>query len=151
MADPTDAEKQFEDARASLAKLPLLGPVLWLYARDERRKWTFLADHEWLLMPPLVLGQCKLYSKQELPWAFFTWAFVNDAVDQRLRSGEFRIAPHEWAQGPHCWLIDGIAPFGGMEELLTDLRNKELKGRTVHRVSIEANVAAKVQTLPPLN
>lgn len=147
----TEAEKQFEEARSSLAKLPLLGPVVWLYARDERRRWTFLADHEWLLMPPLVLDQCKLYSKQELPWAFFSWAFVSDGVDKRLRSGEQRIAPHEWKQGPHCWLIDALAPFGGMDELLTDLRNTELKGHTVHRFSPDANAPASVQTLSPLN
>lgn len=150
MTQPSEAEKQFEEARSSLAKLPLLGPVLWLYARDEHRKWTFVADHEWLLMPPLVLDQCKLYSKQELPWAFFTWAFVSDAVDARLRNGDYRIGPHEWKQGPHCWLIDALAPFGGLEELLTDLRNAELKGKTVNRFN--ANPAAvRIQTYPPLN
>lgn len=147
----TEAEKQLESARASLAKLPLLGPVLWLYARDDRRKWTFLAEQEWLLMPPLVLDQCKVYTKQELPWAYFAWAFVSDAVDQRLRSGQFRIGPHEWKQGPHCWLIDCLAPFGGMDELLTDLRGKELKGQTVHRLHIDPAAPAPVQTLPPLN
>jgi len=108
---PLGAE-QFETAKRELAKLPLLGPALWLYARDAQRRYTFIADIDWRLMPPLVLDQCRLYSKVDLPWAFVSWAFVSDAVDARLRSSSPVIAPHEWKSGEHPWLIDVVAPFG---------------------------------------
>ena len=106
---------QLESAKKELAKLPLLGPALWLYARDAQRRYTFLADIDWRLMPPLVLDQCRLYTKADMPWAFVTWAFVSDAVDQRLRSTSPLIAPHEWKSGNHPWLIDVVAPFGEAE------------------------------------
>lgn len=70
--------QQLQEAKASLKKLPILGPALWLFARDERKKFTFIADQDWLVMPPIILDQCKLYMKDEIPWAFCTWAFVND-------------------------------------------------------------------------
>lgn len=112
---------QLESARQELAKLPLLGPVMWLYARDPMRRFTFAADLDWRLMPPLVLDQCKLYNKQELPWAFFSWARVNDAVHARLQSANANLAPHEWHSGAHVWLIDAVMPFQADDALLSEV------------------------------
>lgn len=120
-------------AKAALAKLPMLGPVMWLYARDPSKRWTFVADQDWLLLPPLVLDQCKLYVKQEIPWAYCSWAMVDDVVHERLKSGETRIAPTEWQAGKHCWLIDFTAPFGEAEKILDDLRTTALKGKPIYR------------------
>ncbi len=110
-------ETQMASARRELAKLPLLGPVAWLLARDAQRRFNFFADIDWRYTPPLVLDQCKLYNRSEIPWAFVSWAWVSDAVDERLRSGVPTIAPHEWQAGPHLWFIDVLAPFGGAEEI----------------------------------
>lgn len=104
--------EQLASAKQELEKLPLLGPALWLFARDPMRRYTFIADLDWRLLPPLVLDQCKLYSREGIPWAFVTWARVNDGIDQRLRSEAPVIAPHEWKSGDKLWLIDVVAPFG---------------------------------------
>lgn len=108
---------QLKAAKQELTKLPLLGPAMWLFARDAQRRFTFVADLDWRLMPPLVLDQCKLYSKSGIPWAFATWAFVSEAVDQRLRSTSPVIAPHEWKSGEKAWLIDVVAPFGDAQAI----------------------------------
>lgn len=118
-------------AKAALAKLPILGPALWLYARDPLRKFTFMADIDWILVPPVILDQCRLYTKDEIPFAFFTWAKVSDAVDQRLRSGVPRIAPHEWQSGEHLWLIDAVAPFGQLEEMIAELHKTQFPGQKI--------------------
>lgn len=123
--------QQLQEAKAALKKLPILGPVFWLYARDERRKFTFIADQDWLLMPPVVLDQCKLYMKDEMPWVFITWALVSDDIDARLRSMVPKIAPHEWKSGEHVWLIDIVAPFGQSEEMVEELRRTQFPGRKV--------------------
>jgi cytolysin-activating lysine-acyltransferase len=122
---------QLESAKKELAKLPILGPALWLYARDAQRRYTFLADIDWRLMPPMVLDQCRLYSKAELPWAFVTWAFVSDAIDQRLRSTSPLIAPHEWKSGGHPWLIDVVAPFGDAEATALEVAKLIAPAKTV--------------------
>jgi cytolysin-activating lysine-acyltransferase len=124
--------EQLNAAKKELTKLPLLGPALWLYARDPLRKYGFHADVDWRLMPPLVLEQCKLYHKQELPWAFFTWARVSDAVDQRLRAANATIAPHEWNSGSHLWLIDAVMPFQVDEALLKEIVQTIGKGQAVN-------------------
>ena len=123
--------QQLQEAKAALKKLPILGPVFWLYARDERRKFTFIADQDWLLIPPVILDQCKLYMKDEMPWVFITWAMVSDAIDVRLRSAIPKIAPHEWKSGEHVWLIDIVAPFGQAEEMAGALCQEQFPGRKV--------------------
>lgn len=135
-ADTTPAQPGVETqilatAQSALAKLPILGPALWLYARDPLKKYTFIADLDWALLPAVVLDQCRLYTRNDIPFAFFTWAKVNDEIDQRLHSGMLRIAPHEWQSGEHLWLIDAVAPFGQLEAMIDELRKDQLAGQTI--------------------
>lgn len=123
---------QLIQARESLKRLPILGPAIWLYGRDDHKKYTFIAEQDWLLMPPIILDQCKLYTRDEIPWAFATWAFVNDEVNARLKSGLPKIAPHEWQSGTHAWIIDIVAPFGEREIMVEDLRRNIFKGTDVN-------------------
>ena len=121
-----------DQARDSLAKLPILGPALWLYARDPIKKFMFLGDTDWAVLPPIILDQCRLYTKSGLPYAFVTWAFVNDQVDARLRSTQPKVAPHEWKSGEHVWIIDAVAPFGQLDETLKELRETTFAGKKVN-------------------
>jgi cytolysin-activating lysine-acyltransferase len=120
-----------DTAKKELAKLPLLGPAFWLFARDQRLRFTFIADLDWRLLPPLVLDQCRLYSKADMPWAFATWAFVSEAVNQRLRSSSPLIAPHEWRSGDLPWLIDVVAPFGDVEAVASEAAAQFAAGKKV--------------------
>lgn len=120
-----------EQAKDGLSKLPILGPALWLYAHDPIKKFMFVGDLDWAVLPPVVLDQCRLYTKNGLPYAFVTWALVNDAVAERLRSAQSKIAPHEWKSGEAVWIIDAVAPFGQLEETLKDLRETIFPGRPV--------------------
>lgn len=139
-----------DQAREQLAKLPILGPVVWLYARAPEKKFFFLSDTDWLLLPPIVLDQCRLFMKAGIPHAFFTWAFVSDAVDKRLRSGVPRVAPHEWKSGEHLWLIDVVAPFAPPTAMLDELRATVFAGRTVNVLAPDPKSGQMaVKELPP--
>ncbi len=137
-------------AKDSLKKLPILGPAVWLYARDDLRKYTFIAEQDWLLIPPIILDQCKLYTRDEIPWAFATWAFVSDEVDARLRGNSPRIAPHEWQSGPHPWVIDIVAPFGERDVMLEDLRHSVFSGSAISALEARGNGSVVVQDYPVL-
>lgn len=126
------SEEAIKEGKEGLAKLPMLGPVSWLYARDSVRRYSFWCDLDWLLMPPLVLDQCRLYANNGIPFAYVSWAFVSDEVDSRLRTGEAKIAPHEWKSGPHIWLIDIVTPFGKRDETLIEVRESMFAGKTVN-------------------
>ena len=130
-ATEASALAALEQARESLAKLPILGLALWLYARDPVKKYMFIGDTDWAVLPPIVLDQCRLYTKNGLPYAFVTWALVSDQIDARLRANQPKLAPHEWKSGDHIWIIDAVAPFGMLEETLRELRDAAFPGRKV--------------------
>lgn len=126
------AKLGLEQARAGLSKLPIMGPALWLYGRDPIRKFSFIADMDWMLLPPVILDQCQLFTQNGIPTGFFTWAFVSDTIDARLRSGVARLAPHEWKSGPHLWLIDLVSPFAAADEMIATLLQGVLSGLTAN-------------------
>lgn len=115
------SEGDLKEAQQALSKLPILGPALWLYAKDPLRKFTFIADTDWTVMPPIILDQCRLYTRSQIPFAFVTWAKVSDEVQQRLLLGQPKIAPHEWQSGSNVWLLDIVTPFGQTDETIAEL------------------------------
>lgn len=117
-SNPADALR--EDL-APLSRLPLLGPIAWLYQQSPFHKHFFLSDLEWLVMPPLMSDQFKLFLKEEAPVAYASWAYVSEDVEKRILAGQYRLAPHEWRSGDRLLVIDLLSPFGGNEALLKDL------------------------------
>lgn len=114
-----------------LKRLPALGPVLLLYMQSSHRRYQFIADLEWLLMPPLIAGQCKLFMKKEYPTSFISWAFLNKEAEARLFTNGGKLRPEDWNCGDRLWIIDIVAPFGGVENMLYDLQTIEFPGRVV--------------------
>lgn len=131
--------------------LPALGPVLLLYMQSAHRRYQFVADLEWLLMPPLIAGQCKLYMKKEYPVSFVSWAFLNREAEKRLLQNGGRLRPDDWNCGDRLWVIDMVAPFGGVENMLRDLQVNEFPGRVISLAAPDPKTGGiTVRTLQPL-
>lgn len=143
------APEAVEQAKAALSKLPILGPVIWLYGRDSTRRYRFIADLDHLVLPPVLLDQCRIYFKSGVPWGYVSWAKVSGPVHERLRGGVARLAPHEWNSGGHPWIIDVVAPFGGTPELVDEVRRMVFGGLPVYRL-VPGTEAAGCEELAPL-
>ena len=143
------APEAVEQAKAALAKLPVLGPVIWLYGRDAARRYAFVADLDHLVLPPVLLDQCRIYFRSGVPWGYVSWAKVSDAVHERLLRGVAKLAPHEWNSGTHPWLIDVLAPFGTPSELVDEVRRTVFPGVPVHRLT-HATGTSGIEELVPL-
>lgn len=111
-------------------KVAVLGHAVWLMSNSPLHKFFFLADLEWMLVPPVAQQQFRLWMDKGKPEGFATWALVNDEVEARLKAGMKRLAPQEWRCGEHLWLMDLVAPFGGADNALKDLKNV-LQGKTI--------------------
>lgn len=143
-------------AEAAFSKLPTLGPIAWLYARTPDRRFLFLTDLDWAVMPPVMLDQCRLFLRGKMPFAFVTWALVNDDVHQRLLAGNGKLAPHEWKSGTNLWLIDVVTPFGALQEILADVQKNNFPGLTLRYLTpnpltqkIEVQVFTGLAATPP--
>ena len=128
-----------QHAKTLLAKLPLLGPVVWLYMHAPSHKHLFLTDVEWMIIPPMALNQYKLYMKEEAPLAYASWALVDEETEKRLLSGRIRLAPKDWKSGDRLWLIDLVAPFGGGKDVLKDIRDNVFPSRPIKQLVPDAN------------
>jgi cytolysin-activating lysine-acyltransferase len=138
---PEDIKAAIDQAKSVLKKLPLLGPIAWLYMNSPQHRNQFIADLEWRVMPALVLDQAKLYMRDEAPVGYASWAFLSAEATERYRATG-RLAPGDWKSGSEAWLIDLVAPFGGGGDLIKDVKEKVLVGREV-RVRGEAGAGGE--------
>ncbi|WP_370153714.1 toxin-activating lysine-acyltransferase [Ferrovibrio sp.] len=100
-----------------------------LMMQSPGHRYFFLADLEWLLYPPVQLHQFKLYMKGGRPVAYVSWAQLSEDAEARFLVAR-RLAPTDWKSGDRSWMIDLISPFGGGEEVMGDLRDNILPGKS---------------------
>lgn len=140
-AEEVDASSASSKASGRQGKsvAAVLGEITWLLTQGQAYRYSlFIADLEWLVMPALQHGQYRLFLRDNKPAGVALWAYVSDRADSRLRNGG-RLAVNEWRSGPHLWLVDLIAPFGGQEAMLRDLRGSVFKGQAFRLLRTNAD------------
>lgn len=106
--------------------------VLSLMLRNQAYRTHFIAELEWMLVPPISTGQFLVTERKAsandipTPVAAVMWAKVNDAVNKRLLAGGGRpkLAPAEWASGNIPWLVDAIGEPQETAKLVKHLAEK---------------------------
>lgn len=124
-------QKSAPDQSFPLDKVAVLGHAVWLMTRIQSHRHFFISDLEWALLPPIANNQFRLWREQNVPLAFATWASVSPEVEERLLSGNPRLAPADWASGDRLWLMDLLAPFGQAEAAAQELKEQVFKGQVV--------------------
>lgn len=110
-------------SREIVKRLPAIGYVTWLCSQSQGHKQLFIQDLEWRMFPPIILGQYKLRMDGKvggLPTAYASWAFLSEEAESNYRSAH-KLRPGDWRTGDRLWLVDCIAPFGGVAALLEEL------------------------------
>jgi cytolysin-activating lysine-acyltransferase len=130
-----EIKKRSDQASGNQKNRPLtlnaiLGDVCWLLSQSGVHRYNFfLADLEWLVLPAIMNGQYKLFQAENRPVGFAVWAYVSDDVQKRLAKGAGKLAGQDWRSGKNLWLIDVVAPFGQVEQMLADLKRTAFKGK----------------------
>ena len=110
----------------------VLGQMSWLMLNSNQHRHLFVTDFEWLILPPLLRKQFRLVRQDDKPVAFVTWAYLGEEAEQRLLSGNRKLAPGEWAAKDGTpWIIDVVAPFGGVEQTIKSVIDGVFPGREV--------------------
>jgi cytolysin-activating lysine-acyltransferase len=125
----------------------VLGEVVWLMSQSPLHKMMLISDLDWYVMTPALLQQFRLYydsgdSKQgPKPIGVVLWAEVDGEVAARLASDRPRLRPQDWKSGERVppnerqlWVVDVIAPFGGAEDMVRELKQKVFPGKVVNFV-----------------
>lgn len=106
--------------RAAIAKqiAASFGEIVTLLLRSANDRKRPLEDLDWMVVPALQTGQFAVADAQSkengmvIPAAAVMWAFVSEAVDQRLSNNldqPVHLAPQEWRSGTIPWVV---AAFG---------------------------------------
>ena len=150
VAGKPDATTEPQAQRLSAAAA-LLGEIVWLLGRSDAHKHVFLTELDWMVMPPIPLRQFRIWRQNNQPVAYASWAFLSDEASQRFIDGVSagrvgRLAPGEWKSGENLWLIDFVAPFGGGDGMIEELREKVFPGqkvRTIQRAPDGSGISVK--------
>jgi len=127
------------------------GQAVWLMMNMPQYRHIFLADLEWMVLPPIMLNQYRLLKVGNRIVAFAAWASLSEAVEQRLQEPGARLAPADWKSGDRLWLISVLAPFGHQDAMIADLRATALAGKTfkLHRRTPDGKPTVEVLTGAP--
>lgn len=133
----------------------MMGEIVWLMSQSPTHKFLPLSDLEWLLMPPIILGQYKIFrDPDKKPVGAALWGYLNEDAEKRLKAAG-KLAPQDWgnnakldqkrglvaSEGGTLWLVELITPFHSKEnkhreQVLTDLMNTAFKGKQVKMIHI---------------
>jgi hemolysin-activating ACP:hemolysin acyltransferase len=142
--------------------------------RDPNFRNIRLADLEWLVMPPVLAGQCRLAhaampsllpsakaaeaskakSKENdvmLPVAVALWASVSPSIDKRLSTtldAPVILRPHEWRSGEHLWLMAVAGDPRAVPTFIGQLEAQEFKDKDVRLRARAADGKTEILTLP---
>lgn len=91
-----------------------LGNAVWLMTMDKRYRDRAISEVEARIATPILLRQFKLYSKDDQPVAFLTWASVTDEAKEKHAAGN-ALALEDWRAGPNLIVVDCVSPFNSPE------------------------------------
>ena len=161
-----DIKLQGEDSGARTLG-SMMGEIVWLMSQSAAHKHLALADLEWLLMPPIVLNQYKLFRDGSQPTGAALWAYLSDEAEQRLKTNG-RLSPTDWGnnarmdpqrglvptEGGTLWLVELIAPFHHAtnqhrEQMLADLIQTAFKDKQFKLMHINPETGVREEIVLP--
>ena len=164
---PEEAQRR---VAATMRVSVVFAQVVSVLMRSPVHKHFSLADLEWLVMPPLLTGQCRVAEAKTqpdgpgTPVAVALWASVSPEVDKRLSenlNAPVRLRPDEWKSGDILWLVEAVGDGRIVLPLLKQLDESVFKGQTakmrargadgkptVSQLRTELAAAEKSKTLP---
>jgi hemolysin-activating ACP:hemolysin acyltransferase len=166
--EPTDfgeeSLKSLDKTRVGAAASKLfsasVGEVTTVLSRSARHKHYSLADIEWMVLPPVALGQFYVAEAMHkelgfrVPIAVVTWALVSEDVDLRLRgtaNQPVRLRPDEWQSGDIGWLIDAAGDGRGLDSALQWLSTGPFRQSALNLIKQDGRQNARtVSTLEAL-
>lgn len=126
----------------------VFGQIVWLMSQSVAHKNFFISDLEWMVMPPMLLRQFRIFPGKNQPMGVALWASLSPEVEKRLEAGGTRLAPQEWKSGESLWLVDLIAPFGHQETMLEDIKKTIFAGKRF-KMHVNLPEGRKVVTMEP--
>ncbi|QFT32586.1 Hemolysin-activating lysine-acyltransferase HlyC [Labrenzia sp. THAF82] len=116
----------------------MLGEATALMAESALHKDRTIAEVGGLILPPLMLGQVRIWRRGGLPVALATWAWLDEKTERAVLHENHVPDPEEWNNGSNPVVIDFIAPFGDGFATARDLKRTVFPERALRSVRRDA-------------
>lgn len=113
------------------------GAAAWLLSHDPVYRNVSLHSLEAAAGAPIRLGQFRIFRKEAVPFAYASWAYLSEDVETRVKTGGTGLRPDEWQSGDRLWLVDLVAPFGGLELAQEEIRETVFKNKNFQHLSAQ--------------
>ncbi|QBY02435.1 toxin-activating lysine-acyltransferase [Rhodophyticola sp. CCM32] len=97
------------------------GALVFLASLTDYHRLRQLSDLFTSFEPPLRLGQYKVFRSNGYPRAVITWAGLGPEQEYGFAVDHKPLRPEDWNSGTSPWLIDFIAPFGHIDQIVPHL------------------------------
>lgn len=73
--------------------------------------------------------------------AYIAWAFIGEDVERKvIRDGRFDLHLSEWDEGTSLWIVDLLAPYGHVKNVISWFRNNVSLGQRVRYFRLRKRV-----------
>jgi cytolysin-activating lysine-acyltransferase len=112
----------------------MLGEATALMAESKLHQNRSISEIGGLILPPLMLGQLRVWRRGGLPVAMATWAWLDDETENAVLHDDHLPSPDQWNTGSNPVVIDFIAPFGDGYKAARDLKRSVFPKRALRSV-----------------
>ena len=81
-----------------------------------------IKDMHRLYLPPIALGQYRIWEFGEKPLGFITWAFFSAEAEQAYLTVSRKLQAEDWNSGDIPYVIDFVGPFGSVMQMVKEAR-----------------------------
>lgn len=148
MADTKENAKDTAGSKGDGKPAPtvasVLGEICWLFSMTPSHRYFFMTDLEWLVMPPIVKQQFRIYRDENgRPVGLVLWAKLGEEAEKGLMAGSARLKPQDWDSGDRHWIIDVVDLSGGQraQAMIDDMKTNVFKDTvfSYHRTDAQGN------------
>ena len=101
-----------------------LEKILDIFAMSPIHKKYTIEDIQRLIIPPLKLGQYRLFQDRATPIGYISWAFLNAETVENYINNKKLLQADDWNNGKALWLINVICPKGGAINAMLKVEEK---------------------------
>ena len=121
------------------SRFQLLGEVVALCMNSRLHSRYAVNDLTNNLLPPLDLGQFRLYKRADQPVGLVTWAYLDEVTEARYSQQQYDLRLHDWNKGDRLWFIDFILSADIMPQIEHDLKHRLFAEHTAKALRADAS------------
>ena len=123
----------------------ILEKVLHILSLSNLHKNMSFKDIKRLIIPPLKLGQYRIYEDKEVPLCFASWGMLSDIASEGFKNRTRLLQAEDWNSGDNLWLITVVCPFGGARKAMKRLEEMRIEQGLPSKINFRKNTKDKVR------